>query len=209
MASPSKVEVVTKASNLSSVARQALERIQIDASMILPTLNKCVELDRIGQSPPYHLWIVIYSVPGRVAFVLACTEGYMGSYPVFIVNPNPLNDEDFTSCLQLLARTLHRNVPKERVYSIFGPFKISQLFSKIWTQLTGIQTEAQPYYDAKISLLRWHEGLQQPLTASESSVFEVGPAGPADIMAIAKLCHAFASDSVSCRLPSIFCLIKC
>jgi len=122
----------------------------------------------------------------------------MGSYPVFIANPNPLNDEDFTSCLQLLARTLHRNVPKERVHSIFGPIKISQLFSKMWTQLTGIQTEAP--YDAKISSLRRHAGLQQPLTASESSVFEVGPAGPADIMAIAKLCHAFASDSVS-RAP--------
>ena len=63
-------------------------------------------------------------------------------------------------------------------------------------QLTGVQAEAQPYYDAKIGYLRQREGLQQPL---ESSTFEVGLATQADILPIAKLCRTFALDNVSRR----------
>lgn len=195
--SSSNVEVVYRASNLSMVARQALERIPIDSSVILPTLDKCVELDRIGQSPPDHWWIVVYSGSNRVALVISCTGGYMGAYPILIVNPNAIDYDDFVSCIHLSAVTLQRHVPIERVYSVFAPIEIAQLFSRMWTQLTGIQPESQPYYDAKISLLRWHEGLHQSLTASETSMYEVGLAGPADILPIAKLCHGFASDSVS------------
>lgn len=196
------VEVAFRASDLSVVPRKALESVPVDASVILPTFNKCLELDKAGKTPPGHLWIAIYSKPGTVALVLSCTDGYMGAYPVFIVNTNPINDNDFISCIRLSALTLQRHVPIERVYSVFGPIKIAQHFSKMWTQLTGVQTEAHPYYDAKISCLR-REGLQQPVITSENSTFEVGLATQADVLPIAKSCCAFASDSVSCRLPFV------
>ena len=198
------VEVAFRASDLSVVARKALESAPVDSSVILSTLYKCLELDKVGQSPLDHLWIAIYSRLGTVALVLSCTDGYMGAYPVFIVNTNPIDDNDFTSCINQSALTLQRHVPIERVYSVFGPIKITQLFSRTWTQLTGVQAEVDPYYDAKISCLRRrHESLQQPVIPSESNTFEVGLATRADISDIAKLCHAFASDSVSRRLPSI------
>ena len=199
----SQVEVASRASDLSVVARKALESSPVDSNVILPTFYKCLELDKIGQSPLDHLWIAIYSRVGTVALVLSCTDGYMGAYPIFIVNPNPIDDNDLTSCIHLSTLTLQRHVPIERVYSVFGPIKITQLFSRMWTHLTGVQAEVHPYYDSKISCLRRHENLQQPVITSESSTFEVGLATQADIASIAKLCHAFASDSVSRRLPSV------
>jgi len=188
------VEVAFKASDLSVVVRTALESVPVDASVILPTFYKCLELDKVGRSPRGHLWIAIYSRPGTVALVLSCTDGYMGAYHVFIVNTIPL-DNDFASFMHLSALTLQRHVPIERVYSVFGPIKIAQLFSRMWTQLTGVQTEAHPYYEAKISCLRRRESLQQPVIPQESSMFEVGLATQADILPIAKLCHDFAMDS--------------
>ena len=195
-------EVVHKPSKFPPVARQALERFPIDASVILPTLNKCAELDRAGNLPSGHLWIVIYSGPGRVALVLACTQGYMGAYPIFIVNTDAIDDADFNPCIHLSALTLKRHVPIERVYSVFAPIRITKRFSEMWTQLTGVQPEAKPYYDSKISHLRWHEGLQQPFISPEGRV-EVGLASQADIQPIARLCHEFAKDSVSRRLPCV------
>ena len=194
------VEVAFRASDLSVVPRKALESVPVDASVILPTFNKCLELDKAGKTPPGHLWIAIYSKPGTVALVLSCTDGYMGAYPVFIVNTNPIHDNDFVSCIHQSALTLQRHVPIERVYSVFGPIKIVQLFCRKWTQITGVQAEPHPYYDAKISCLRRHEILQHPATPSE---YEVGLATQADVLPIAKSCHDFASDSVSRRLPSV------
>lgn len=197
------VEVTFKASGLSPAARKALESVPIDASVILPTFYKCLELDKVGRSPLDHIWIAIYSRPGTVALVLSCTDGYMGAYPVFIVNTNPIDDNELASCIHLLALTLQRHVPIERVYSVFAPIKITQLFSRMWTHLTGVQAEEQPYYDSKISCLR-RGSLQQPVIPSESSTFEVGLATPADVLPIAKSCHSFAMDSVSRRFPFAF-----
>jgi hypothetical protein len=197
------VEVAYKASELSVAARKALEGVPVEASVILPTFNKCLELDKAGRSPLDHLWIAIYSRLGTVALVLSCTDGYMGAYPVFIVNTSPINDNDFASYIHQSALTLQRHVPIERVYSVFGPIKITQLFCGMWTQLTGVQAEKYPYYDAKISCLRRRESLQQPVTPLESSTSEVGLATQADILAIAESCYAFASDYVSHRLPSV------
>ena len=197
------VEVAFRASELSFTAVKALESVPVEASVILPTFYKCLELDRAGQSPRNHVWIAIYSRQGTVELVLSCTDGYMGAYPVFIVNTKPIDEIDLTSCIQLSALTLHRHVPIERVYSLFSPIRIAQLFSVAWTQLTGVQAEVHPYYDAKISCLRRRESLQQPVTPLESSTFEVGPATQADIFPIAKSCHSFAIDSVSRRLPPV------
>ena len=188
----------TKASSLSAVARQALERIPTNALSVI--LNKCAALDIAGQSPPGHLWLVTYSSP-NVALVLSCTDRYMGKYPIFIVDTNAMDDNDFAPSIQLLARRLQRYVAIERVYSVFDPVRITQFFSKTWTQVTLGQPEPQPYYDAKISCLWWHEDLKQSI---ESSTFKMGLAGRADIIPIAKLCYSFANDSVCPpRLPSI------
>ena len=195
--SSSLVEVAFKASDLSVAARKALESVPVEASVILPTFYKCLELDKVGRWPRDHLWIAIYSRQGTVALVLSCTDGYMGAYPVFIINTSHIDENDFASSIHLLALTLQRHIPVERVYSVFGPIKIAHLFSGMWTQLTGVQAEAHPYYDAKISYLRRRESLQQPVTPLESSTFEVGPATPADILPIARSCYAFAIDSVS------------
>jgi hypothetical protein len=196
----SQFEVSSRATDISPVALQALENAPVDASVILPTLYKCIELDKVGQSPPGHLWIVIYSRTGSVALVLSCTDGYMEAYPIFIVNTSPIEDNDLATHIDLLTLILQRHVPVERVYSVFGPIRITQVFSNMWTQLTGIQAEPSPYYDAKVSCLRRHKGLGQSITSGRST-FEVGLATQADILPIAKLCHAFASDSVSA--PSI------
>jgi hypothetical protein len=196
------VEIAFKASDLSVVVLKALESVPVDASVILPTFYKCLELDKAGRSPRDHLWLAVYTRQGTVALVLSCTDGYMGAYPVFIVNTSSIDENDLASYIHLSALTLQRHVPIERVYSVFGPIKITQLFSGMWTQLTGVQAEAQPYYDAKISCLR-RESLQQPVTPPESGTFELGPATEADILPIAKSCHSFAIDSVSRRLPSV------
>ena len=197
--SSSPVEVAFKASDLSVVVRRALESVPVETSVILPAFYKCLELDKVGQSPRDHLWIAIYSRQGTVALVLSCTDGYVGAYPIFIVNTSPIDENDFASSIHLLALTLQRHIPIERVFSVFGPIRITHLFSRLWTQLTGVQTEAQPYYDAKIGYLRQREGLQQLVTPLESSTFEVGLATRADILPVAKLCQAFSIDLVSCQ----------
>ena len=196
----SSVDVFHRASDLPMAVLQALENVATSANIMLPTFYKCLDSEKAGQSPPGHLWVVIYSRPGKVALVLSCTDGYMGAYPIFIINTNPIDNDDLATYIRLSALTLQRHVAIERVYSVFAPIRITELFTKIWTQLTGVQAETHPYYDAKISCLRWHEGLEQPVIPSGSSMFEVGLATQADILAVAKLCHAFAIDSVSGRL---------
>ena len=76
--SSSPVEVAFKASDLSVVVRRALESVPVETSVILPAFYKCLELDKVGQSPRDHLWIAIYSRQGNVALVLSCTDGYVG-----------------------------------------------------------------------------------------------------------------------------------
>ncbi|KAF8161424.1 acyl-CoA N-acyltransferase [Crassisporium funariophilum] len=199
---PSNIEVITRAIDLPALARDALEENPINANTILPILNKCVKLDRAGCSPPGHFWVVIYSFTPRkrVLFILACTEGYMGLYPIFIFTPTSSlslgkNIDAVKPSLHLLAETLARHVPVERVYSIFALRIITLVFADCWTRITGTKALQEPYYDAKISFLRRNEGHDRAATVYMDEKLEIKPADIHDVPAVSRLAYLFAKES--------------
>jgi len=70
-------------------------------------------------------WLVLFH-SNLPQFVLSCTNGPLGSYPVFIWSATPIGDlprHTITHGMQVLAQHLRHHLPLKmarRVYSVFG-----------------------------------------------------------------------------------------
>lgn len=129
----------------------ALRRREREANIILPLLEKlAAQQSRKTEKaegwarwvdPPHspdtatvpNLWLVIRTHPpaglagscqGNVDFVLSCTNGSMGAYPIFIWAARPVRTmaKEFVHLrMTLLVRHLYQSLPStKRVYSVFG-----------------------------------------------------------------------------------------
>lgn len=132
----------------------AMRSIEREANPILPALLKARMPESQGnapRAPQMWLWVMYQGV---VEFVLSLTEGAIGSYPLFIVSTlafSKLSSNHSAHCMALVSQQLRAN--SKRIYSVFAPKPLANLFSQTWTQLTGIRPMPQLYYDAKISYL--------------------------------------------------------
>jgi len=194
------VVVATRPSEFPLDARQALEADQIKANVILPILLKCEQEEINGRPPNDHVWVVAYG-GGRVKLIASSTDGCIGTYPIFLFSPlsnAQLAREPISAALTMVAQTLLQAVGTQRVYSVFATEMLAKSFATIWSRMTGVQIERDPYYLAKISYAT-RDTLVQP--ASPNDALGIRPAVPGDIQGIADICYNFARENV-CLLPS-------
>lgn len=197
-----------KASDIPSEVWDTLEAHAVNANIILPALLASLAAEKEGVVIPNQRWLVFYEQDNpaqTVEFVLSCTNGCMGAYPIFIFTTHKyssLNSTYLIPRLQFLAEVLHETVPVERVYSVFAPEIIATLFIDIWTDLTGIERHAPDpyYYAAKISFCSRRTLSRRQ--ATHNTAFSLRPARIEDIEQVADLCFQFALTSVS-AFPSL------
>ncbi len=196
-------KVYTSAVDLLRDVSPALESNEANFNVIYPHALKCRAAEQSGQPPkPGQVWIVYFTCDHepRVQFILSCTTTETGKYPIFICTTLPTNShslEFIRQPMSLLAKELYRVVPVPRVYSIFAPDAIAQHFTTLWTSLTGVDHITQPYYAAKLTFCTKMTFRYRQATMVPGVTYELRLAVPSDIEEIAKLCHGFASESVS------------
>ena len=133
--------------------------------------------------------------------IASSTDGCIGKYPIFLFSPlssAQLSCEPMSSALTMVAQALLQAVGTKRVYSVFATEVLAKSFASIWSRMTGVQIERDPYYLAKISYAT-RDTLVQPI--SRNDALGIRPAVPGDIQAIADICYKFATESV-CLFPS-------
>ncbi|KAM5530598.1 hypothetical protein V8D89_015606 [Ganoderma adspersum] len=151
-----------------------------------------------------NVWIVLWDTRDRtsspsVTFVLSCTTGPLGPYPVFIYTPLSsvsLQSVGIHPRLLAVARALKIAVPPERVFSVFAVDSVASTFADIWTAETGIPLATHPqYYHA--SLMCCDANLLRVRLLAELPGAEVvlRRAVSTDIPNVSRLCHAFAAGS--------------
>lgn len=186
--------VATKPSRFPLDARRALEADPIKANVILPILLKCEAEETNGRPPNDHVWVVVYG-GGRVKLIASSTDGCIGKYPIFLFSPlsnAQLRHEPISLAIDIAAHELQRAVGTQRVYSVFGTEMLAKAFASIWSRMTGIHIERDPYYLAKISYAT-RDTLVLP--TSPNDAVGIRPAVPGDIHGIADLCYRFAAES--------------
>jgi len=188
------------------------------ANIILAHAEKLRAQEQSGTLAPGQFWITAWSaspaVPSSTTtsasrrshldFVLACTEGHMGTYPLFLFSTHEivtLPEQWLDQCMHQLAQKLVTLVDPARVFSFFGQERAVQMFCGHWSNLTGFRPVSQPYYEASSTYCT-------PETfASSRPEPEAGhvmrKAVPSDLDQVARLCQEFADDSVS-RLSIYF-----
>lgn len=196
-----RTQTYTSARALPTGVWEAFEENASEANVIYPHALKALER---GPSSNAEAWVVITANDSsRVEFVLSCTEGSMGSYPIFIFSTESSDtmDSDYLySQVVRLADALLEMVCPERVYSVFAPDSIAILFANEWSNLTGIGHYAEPYYAAKLSYCTAHTLCKRPQPLHPTLKYDLRLAGPEDISGAAELCYGFAQESVSTRL---------
>ncbi|KAG8901628.1 hypothetical protein FRB99_005188 [Tulasnella sp. 403] len=168
-----------------------LVRRERDYNVILPLLLK-------PANDPSNLWIVDRT-GSTLDFVLSCTIGSMGAYPVFIVPARPLHsmsNEFIRERVTTLVRRLARSLPSSRrVFSVFAPSTITRIFADEWHALTGHTIIDEPYYHARFcSVTRNTLRSELPIRTGTPS-YTLRKAVSSDELGVAALCHEFASTS--------------
>jgi hypothetical protein len=196
------IHTYSKASDLPEWVLNVLRDNARNANVILPPALKIRAQE---QSPDFHqdnVWITCASQdpPYPIEFVLACAEGHMGSYPLFIMTTlatSRLTDEYIQPSIQMMAQALKEAAPVERIYSVFAPEPIAKVFEQVWTKLTGIKSHTEPYYAANITYCTKRSFINRQASIHPSLTYDMEAATPDDINGVAKLCFHFADDSVS------------
>jgi hypothetical protein len=165
---------------------------------------KALARERAGEAPSQdELWIVCYSNSPQptIDFVLSCTNGPLGKYPIFIFTPHPysqLTDEFIQPRILRLVHTLLGVVPLRRVYSIFAPHNVAATFAELWSTHTGVTLDQDPeYYAALLTFCTKRTFVNRQMTINPELVYEIRPAVEDDIPEAAELCHGFAAEAVS------------
>lgn len=179
------------------------------ANVILPRAEKALAMELRGELPTRReCWITCSTFKSSVEtidFVLSCTEGAVGSYPIFIVPTRPSSQLDegyLLPRLSLLVRVLHATVSVQRVYSVFSPDPVAKMFADLWVDHTGVAIEETPYYAAMFTFCTEATYVERLMTSHPSLKYELRPAVENDIPNIADQCFGFAFGSVSvCILP--------
>lgn len=182
----------------------ALRTHECNANVILPHLEECRYAEQHGSSlHPQQAWICCMTPhcdgPPAVDFVLSCTHGPLGPYPIFIVvtSKDILPQESIYRRLQSMAFALQTTVPTSRVFSIFAPETITNIFATIWTNYTTVRLDPTPeYYAARISFCTSTTYLDRQIPSCDL-YYGLRPAIAPDIPQVAQLCHGFAAESVS------------
>lgn len=171
------------------------------SNIILPKLESCRASESRGYKlDPDEFWIVCSTRRGSekvLDFMLSCTYGITGKYPVFIYSPKSESDLTRTfidARVELMVAKLLTVVSTRRVYSVFANDAVARSFASCWKTQTGISAIQKPYYAALFSLCTPATLTPAPMPNGN---LRMRPALPADAAQIAVLCRGFAEESVS------------
>lgn len=207
------------AADLPKEAWRALLQNEPAANVILPFAKKVLNSPRGSHSE--QLWIVLYDDVNNVEFVLSCTKGPLGNYPIYIVpckSSTQLAQEErrgrnLADSLSPLVLCLLKEVPPQRVFSVFSTAKITEKFAEIFEAHTrqkyGIQAIRDPYYDATFTFctsdtLKKSSGPISSLPGSEDVVIALRRADMSHLKELKAMCKAFSETSVSTICPSVY-----
>jgi hypothetical protein len=176
------------------------------ANVILSPVEKSLAKVAGGDQPTRNeCWITCSTIDASsssetIDFILSCTESLMGSYPVFIFSTrhsSQLDEQYLYTRLELLARALNSAVSVSRVFSVFAPQPVTEMFTDLWVDLTGVHFVTQPYYAATFSICTRRTHIDRTMSVHPSLRYDIRPAVESDIDNIAELCYEFAFISVS------------
>ncbi|KAG1747345.1 hypothetical protein EDB19DRAFT_300124 [Suillus lakei] len=169
------------------------------ANVILPHAEKVSSHKEILPGSE-QIWLV-YSEPGNsdVKFILSCTEGPLGKYPLFIVPIAPnteLIPELLQGPMEAFCEVLLNEVGvrRQRVFSVFSVEPVTKAFANAWEKIAEIDCIKEPYYDAIFSMCT-PETLVRTGPQSEDEIIELRLAVPQDAGKISTLCQEFANTS--------------
>jgi hypothetical protein len=198
------VQAFDRDSGIPDVVWDVLRANAARANVILPHAEKVFSNPSIVSN---EFWLV-YSKPGTsgIQFVLSCTDGQMGKYPVFIVPILPipeLTPELLEVSMEAFCDAL-LNQPgfgKRRVYSVFSIDLVAKAFARAWEGRTGINCIEEPYYDAIFTMCSDDTLVRDVRPPRDDVVIELRLAVEQDAQMIGQLCYEFAATSV-CLLLS-------
>ncbi|KAF9563016.1 hypothetical protein CPC08DRAFT_346175 [Agrocybe pediades] len=188
------VAIYSRAHDIPQFVLDSLRYHPVKSNTILPLIEK-----RMNQPPSNNegdVWIVVHTGLD-VKFIASVTCGAMGNYPLFIFTPIPysyLCPSAIRSPVYLLAQTLLRSVHRSRIYSVFAPQVVAEVFAEAWSSLTNIGVVQEPYYHSMISYVTNETLTLRNISSIQGAHCELRPATPSDINAVAELCFLFASD---------------
>lgn len=194
----SSVSIYTSASSIPSDVTNTLEAYPRTANVVLPMIKSSLRSEMRGEvieTPQY--WIVSRS-NSRIELILSLSNGALGTYPAFIVATVPseeISEEFIVSRLRPMVECLLSHVPTSRIYSVFALKPIADAFSRLWTERTGIDILAEPYYDSWMSYCTSETFVQRELALDPTNpTFEIRPANMSDVKQVAELCFGFAAE---------------
>ncbi|KAJ3521366.1 hypothetical protein NM688_g9025 [Phlebia brevispora] len=196
------IDTYTSALDLPDTVWESFAAFPRDSNVMYPHALKARRDEQEGRLTK-GLWIVCTSTnllsSPSVDFVLSCTDGPLGSYPVFIFTPIPpscLDSEYVHPRLEALARALLAAIPSHRVFSVFAPDAITLMFTSLWTDLTGVLLDPEPrYYAAKITYCTKRSFRPRQTSIFPDVEYTLRLAREDDISGVAELCLGFARES--------------
>lgn len=196
------VRVYDHASELPSAVWEAFRLREREANIMYPhALKSC----HYGAAQQQQLWMTCSPVAtgsddhSALDIVLSCTEGAMGSYPVFLfanTSSRQLSPEWLRPRLDALILRLLKHVDETRVFSVFAPETITREFAQLWTRYTGIGSYSEPYYAAKLTYCTPTTITRRRMTIFPDLGYVPRLAEERDLRVVAELCRGFAATSV-------------
>src|SRR6267154_3037957 len=157
-----------------------------------------------------QLWLV-YSKSGTsdIQFILSCTEGPLGKYPIFIVPTAPiaeLTPELLETPMEALCNALltEPGFRRQRVFSVFSVKPVTEAFAGAWERLAEIKPMEESYYDAVFMMCSRDTLVRAGPPPREDVVIELRLAVEQDADTIASMCEEFAATSVCLPLHHPF-----
>ena len=182
----------------------ALSKNESAANIILPFAKKALTLPR--EDDDKQLWIALFDESNNVAFVLSCTKGPLGNYPIFIVSCGSSSIEIADAMSALVSRLLQK-VPPDRVFSVFSTAKVARVFTGAFEAQVreehGIRAHETPYYEAAFSSCTKDTIVHLTFPPPDEDDVTPGPimnlrlASISDLEGVKRLCQGFSETSVS------------
>lgn len=210
--------IVTKYNNTvyttaTSIPQDVVDYLEHDAqnsNILLPHLLKTRNLEAQGIYGE-NAWIVSTSYPDSLSqpvidFVLSCTTGSLGNYPIFIYHAQSLatlNPSYLIPRMLSLAERLGEAVPTARVFSVFAVEPVARAFADAWTNLKGVSVAhtdvkanlTHEYYAALLTYCNSRSFRPRQQSTHPTYQFDMRPAVIQDIPEVAELCYGFAAES--------------
>lgn len=208
---PSQTITTTPYRNPTSIPQAIIDQLREDAlasNVILPHLERLRLQGNEGEIQEGEFWIACTSsvrgsvLPPTLDFLLACTTGPAGRFPIFIYSGRAVHamDMDFLGdrIPSLVRELLNQQTDKKRVYAVFAVQEVSSKFAEWWYRMTNIAPVPQPYFFASHTYCTSSTFCDVNSQVTPPGwLTEIRLAKTEDIQWAANLCQGFATESVS------------